>query len=46
MNINTYLNYEIERIINQSLYEKQIITEELYRKVNDLLLSKIEKTKQ
>ena len=39
------LNYEIELILNENLYKKKIITEDIYKKVNERLLKLIEMCK-
>lgn len=36
------LSYEIELIINENLYKKNFITEDIYKKVNEKLLKLIE----
>jgi len=36
------LNYEVELIINENLYKKKIITEDVYKKVNAKLLKLID----
>lgn len=36
------LNYEIELILNENLYKKKIITEDIYKEVNERLLKLIE----
>lgn len=36
------LNYEVELIINENLYKKKIITEDVYKKVNVKLLKLID----
>lgn len=36
------LYYEIELILNENLYQKNIITEDIYKKVNEQLLKLIE----
>lgn len=36
------LNYEVELILNENLYKKKVITEDIYKKVNDKLLKLIE----
>ena len=36
------LNYEVELILNENLYKKKIITEDVYKKVNVKLLKLIE----
>lgn len=35
------INYEIELILNENLYKKKIITEDIYKKVNKKLLNLI-----
>lgn len=37
------VNLEIELIINKSLFEKNLITEDMYKKVNEKLLKLLEK---
>ena len=39
------LNYEVELILNENLYKKKIITEDLYKKANERLLKLIEMCK-
>lgn len=39
------LNYEVELILNENLYKKKIITEDVYKKVNERLLKLIEMCK-
>ena len=39
---NEQVSYEIELIINENLYKKKIITEDVYRKVNERLIKYIE----
>ncbi len=39
---NEQLNYEVELILNENLYKKKIITEDIYKKVNERLLKLIE----
>lgn len=39
------IGYEIEIIINQGLYDKQLITEDMYKKANEKLLKLIEMKK-
>lgn len=39
------LNYEVELILNENLYKKKIITEDIYKKVNERLLKLIEMCK-
>ena len=39
------LNYEVELILNENLYKKKIITEDVYKKVNVRLLKLIEMCK-
>ena len=39
------LNYEVELILNKNLYKKKIITEDIYKKVNERLLKLIEMCK-
>ena len=41
------LNYEVELMINENLYKKKVITEDVFKKVNEKLLRliKICKTK-
>ena len=36
------INYEIELILNENLYKKKVITEDIYKKVNEKLLKLIE----
>lgn len=36
------VNLEIEMLLNENLYTKKIITEDMYKKVNDKLLKMIE----
>ena len=36
------LNYEVELILNENLYKKKIITEDVYKKVNEKLFKLIE----
>ena len=42
INSNEQLNYEVELIINENLYKKQIITEDIYKQVHERLLKLIE----
>lgn len=35
------INYEIELLLNENLYKKKIITEDIYKKVNEKLLNLI-----
>lgn len=39
------LNYEVELILNENLYKKKIITEDVYKKVNERLFKLIEMCK-
>ena len=39
------LNYEVELILNENSYKKKIITEDVYKKVNERLLKLIEMCK-
>lgn len=39
---NEQINYEIEIILNENLYKKKIITEDIYKKTNERLLKLIE----
>lgn len=39
------INYEIELILNENLYKKNIITEDIYKKVNEKLIKLIEMCK-
>lgn len=39
------INYEIELMLNQNLFEKKIITEDLYNKVKEKLLNLINNLK-
>ena len=39
------INYEIELFLNENLYKKKIITEDIYKKVNERLLKLIEMCK-
>lgn len=39
------LNYEVELILNENLYKKKIITEDVYKKVNERLLKLMEMCK-
>ena len=39
------INYEIELILNENLYKKKVITEDIYKKVNEKLLKLIEMCK-
>ena len=41
-NSNEQLHYEIELILNENLYQRNIITEDIYKKVNEQLLQLIE----
>lgn len=41
INSNEQLNYEVELIINENLYKKQIITEDIYKQVHERLLKLI-----
>lgn len=36
------VNLEIEMLLNENLYTKKMITEDMYKKVNDKLLKMIE----
>lgn len=38
---NEQINYEIELILNENLYKNKIITEDIYKKVNEKLLNLI-----
>ena len=38
INSSEQLNYEVELILNENLYKKKIITEDVYKKVNERLL--------
>ena len=42
INSSEQLNYEVELILNENLYKKKIITEDVYKKVNERLLKLIE----
>lgn len=44
-NSNDYINYEIELIINENLYKKNIITDDIYKKVNEKLIKLIRNSK-
>lgn len=35
------MNYEIELILNENLYKKNLITEDVYKKVNEKLIQLI-----
>ncbi len=39
------INYEIELILNENLYKRKIITEDIYKKVNERLIKLIEMSK-
>ena len=39
------LNYKVELILNENLYKKKVITEDVYKKVNDRLIKLIEMCK-
>lgn len=39
---NEQINYEIEIILNENLFKKKIITEDIYKKTNERLLKLIE----
>ena len=36
------VNLEIEMLLNQNLFAKKIITEDMYKKVNEMLLKMLE----
>lgn len=42
INSSEQINYEIELILNENLYKKNIITEDVYKKVNERLIKLIE----
>lgn len=39
------IKYEIELIINENLYKRNIITEDIYKKINDKLIKLIDNSK-
>ncbi len=39
---NEQIKYEIELILNENMFKKNIITEDIYKRVNDKLLKLIE----
>lgn len=43
---NEQLHYEIELVLNENLYKKNIITEDIYKKVREQLLKLIEGVKK
>lgn len=45
MKTSEIVNYEVELIINENLYKRKIITEEIYKKVNEKLIKLIENCK-
>ena len=42
INSNEQVGYEVELILNENLYKKKIITEDVYKKVNERLIKLIE----
>ena len=42
INSNEQLNYEVELILNENLYKKKVITEDIYKQVNERLIKLIE----
>lgn len=41
INSNEQINYEVELIIHENLYKKQIITEDIYKQVQERLFKLI-----
>ena len=45
MKTSELINLEVELILNENLYKRKIITEDIYKKVNEKLIKLIENCK-